>query len=43
MSLELQNKVLKVTTLVNFSNHLIENKLNSMNHCEGVIQVLSNK
>jgi len=43
MSLEGKNKVLKVPTAVNSSNHLIDNKLDSMNHCEGVIQVLSNE
>ena len=43
MSLEGKNKVLKVPTAVNSPNHLIDNKLDSMNHCEGVIQVLSNE
>ena len=42
MSLQPQNEVLKVPTVVNFSDHLIENK-NSMNCCKGVIQVLSNE
>ena len=42
MSLQLQNEVLKVPTVVNFSDHLIENK-HSMNHCKGVIWVLSNE
>ena len=42
MSLQLQNEVLKVPTVVNFSDYLIGNK-NYMNHCKGVIRVLSNE